>query len=226
VPGLDGLFDGNQHFDLGGHVKRGGRFIENHEIGLRAQRHGGHGTLQLAARYLMRITFAEMLRIRQAKHGKKLYRAFLGVGALHQPVPDRGFDNLIDQAMGGIEGSRCGLRHIGDMAAAHCLHVLARQRQNVAAIERHCAAGNLQAAARVPERCKADGRFACAGFADEAEHTTFGKGQVDLVDDNAVVGADFQTGDFKQGFSPSLNHYPAHLASGSMCAARPNRQRN
>ena len=45
-----------QHLDLRGHVERGGRLVEDHQLRLGDQRHGRHQPLQLSARDLVRIT--------------------------------------------------------------------------------------------------------------------------------------------------------------------------
>ncbi len=46
---LDDLLEGFQHFDLGGHVKGGGGFIQHQQIRFTAERHRRHQALQLAA---------------------------------------------------------------------------------------------------------------------------------------------------------------------------------
>ena len=58
----DGVLDRRQHIDLGGHVERGGGFVEDDQVWLRAERHGGHDTLQLAAGNLVRETLADVFR--------------------------------------------------------------------------------------------------------------------------------------------------------------------
>ena len=46
---LDHLLEGFQHLDLGGHVERGRRLVQDKQVRLAAQGHGRHQTLQLAA---------------------------------------------------------------------------------------------------------------------------------------------------------------------------------
>src|SRR3546814_8578696 len=62
---LDGALDGGEHVDLRGYVERGGRLVEDDERRPRAERHGGHRPLQLAARYLVRVALAEVVGVRQ-----------------------------------------------------------------------------------------------------------------------------------------------------------------
>ncbi len=57
--GLHHRLEGFQHVDLGRHIERRGRLIEDDELRPADQRHGGGEPLQLTARHLMRIAFAD-----------------------------------------------------------------------------------------------------------------------------------------------------------------------
>jgi S-formylglutathione hydrolase FrmB len=57
---LDDVADRRQHLDLGGHVERGGRLVEDDQVGPAGHGHRGHGALQLAARHLVRIAEADL----------------------------------------------------------------------------------------------------------------------------------------------------------------------
>ncbi|MCY1549360.1 hypothetical protein D9M68_855230 [compost metagenome] len=58
------LFERAQHFDLRRHIQRRRRLIENHQCWISNQRHGGHQTLQLPTRYLVRIARANPFWLR------------------------------------------------------------------------------------------------------------------------------------------------------------------
>ena len=45
----DGFLDRGQNLDLGCHIQRRGRLVEDHQIGFRAQRQCRHRALQLPA---------------------------------------------------------------------------------------------------------------------------------------------------------------------------------
>ena len=57
--------EGAQHLDLGRDVERGRRLVEDDELRIADQRHGGGKALQLAAGHLMRIAAADRLGVRQ-----------------------------------------------------------------------------------------------------------------------------------------------------------------
>src|SRR5476649_1564280 len=90
----------------------------------------------------MRITFANVLRVRQiqrAEHGDGPLTALLFA---HQTVTDRPFAHLLFDSQRRVE-SRCGtLGHIGHTASAPFTFYPRRLRHNVGAIEDHFATGN------------------------------------------------------------------------------------
>ena len=96
---VDGALDRREHVDLGGHVERGRRLVEDDEVGLRAERHRRHRALQLAARDLVRIAVAERVRDGKAEHAEELARAQLRVAARHQAMFDRGLHHLVADAV-------------------------------------------------------------------------------------------------------------------------------
>jgi hypothetical protein len=120
---VDRILDRGQHVDLRRHVERGGRLVEDDQVGFRAERHGGHGALQLAARDLVREALAEVFGVRQAELLEQLDGALLGVRTAHGAVQQRSLDDLVHQAVGGVEGRRRRLRDVTDLpcrAACGC----------------------------------------------------------------------------------------------------------
>ena len=67
---LDDVADRRQHLDLGGDVERRRRLVEDDEVGPAGHGHGGHGPLQLAARDLVRIAEADLVRDWAAAGGR------------------------------------------------------------------------------------------------------------------------------------------------------------
>jgi hypothetical protein len=107
-----------QHIDLRGDIERGGWLIENHQFGIRNKRHRRQQSLQLAARYLVRIALADPLRIRQRQRAEQFDRFCLGSRLAHGPMNQRAFDHLIENRTRRVERRRCTLRNIGNLATA------------------------------------------------------------------------------------------------------------
>ena len=167
---LDRVLDGGQHIDLCGDVKCRGRLVEDDQFRVGAERHGGHGALQLAAGDLMGIAVAECFGIGQAEHLEQIKRPFFRFRPGHDLVAQSRLDHLFAKLVGRIERGRRRLRDIADLAAADGAHAVAAKRQDVLAVEQHLTAGNGGAAAAIGERRQADGGLACTAFADQAEH--------------------------------------------------------
>ena len=183
----DGVLDGGQHVDLRGHVERRRRLVEDDQVGLRAQRHGGHDALQLAAGNLVREALADMFRIGQAELLEQRDGALFRFRAAALAVQQRRLDDLVHQPVGGIEGRRSRLRDVADFLAAQLAEALLAALQDIAAVEDDLAAGDPDAAAAIAHRRKADGRFAGAGLADQAEHLAAFQGQRDVVNEHDVL---------------------------------------
>ena len=79
----DQRLEQDQHLNLGGHIQRRGGLVEHQHIGSAGHGHGRHGALQLAARHLVRIAAAKVLRIGQVQGGKEFARPGLGLGTGH-----------------------------------------------------------------------------------------------------------------------------------------------
>jgi hypothetical protein len=77
----DRLLDRGEHVDLGRHVERGRRLVEDDEVGLRAQRHCRHHTLELPPGDLMRVAFSDILGVGKRQLAEQFDRARFGLAA-------------------------------------------------------------------------------------------------------------------------------------------------
>ena len=114
---LDDVADGRQHLDLGSHVERRRRLIENDQVGPAGQGHGGHGALQLPARYLVRIPESDDVGERHLEPGEQIDGVGVGLGLGGYAMLDGNFGKLVDQTVRRIERGGGALRHIGDAHA-------------------------------------------------------------------------------------------------------------
>ena len=119
----DGVLDGRQHVDLRGHVERGGRLVEDDQVRLGAERHGGHDALQLPAGHLVREALADVFRVGKAELLEQGDGALFGFGPLRRAVQQRRLDHLVHQPVRRIEGRRRRLRDIADFAAAQLARI-------------------------------------------------------------------------------------------------------
>ena len=183
----DRVLDRGQHVDLRRHVERGGRLVEDDQVRLRAQRHGRHDALELAAGDLVRVAAPDRLWIGQAELAEQFDGAPLGLLAGRGAVPQRRLDDLVHQAVRRVEGGSRRLRDIADLAAAQLAQPRHAALEDVAAVEDDLATGDLHAAAAITHRRQADGRLAGAGLADEAEHLALVELERDAVDDRHLA---------------------------------------
>ena len=183
----DRLFDRSQHFDLRRHVQRGRGFVKDHEVGFRAQCHRCHHALQLAARNLVRIAVADGVGVRQAQTVKQADRARLGLGPAHDAVVQGGFDHLLHQLFGRVEGGGGGLRNVGHFAPAQGPQARGSFFQDVTAIDQQLASGQAYATATVGHGGQADGGFAGAAFADQPEYAALFKAEGHAFDNGDVT---------------------------------------
>ena len=115
---INDVTDRRQHLDLGGDVERGGRLVKDDEVGPAGHGHGGHCALQLPARYLVRITKADLVGIGKTQTRVQLHRVLLTLQALLYPVVNRGLGVLVNQLVGGIKGGGGRLCYVGNTRAA------------------------------------------------------------------------------------------------------------
>ena len=108
-----------QDLDLGGDVERGGRLVEDDEVGPAGQRHRHHRPLQLAARGLVRVAVAERVGIGQAQLAVEAGGDPLAPRPpLAMPCRTRTSPIWASMRLGRVEGGGGTLRHVGDAAAA------------------------------------------------------------------------------------------------------------
>ena len=219
------VLDRGQDLDLSRHVERRSRFVEHDQIGPAGHRHGRHGALQLAARYLVGIAVADRVGVRQLQFAEQDLGVGFGLGLPLNAMLDRGFRELIDQPMSRIEGGGGALGHVGYAHAAQlALGVLAGGHQ-VDAVELNLASRNAAAGAGIAHGGEADGRLAGARFADEAEYFATAQIEIDAVDDflPLLVGLALDA-QAAHGENDVVAGTSAHRAIHLFCAGRNRRQ--
>ena len=174
--------------DLRRHVERGGRLVEDQNVGLGDHRHRRHHALQLPAGDLMGIARADRLRARQIELPEKVDR--LGARRLRRQhaVADRGFAHLLHQRVRRIERGGGALRDIGDLGPAQRAPLVGADRADVLVAEDDGAANDIAVAAGVAHRGQADRRLAGAEFADQADHLAALQGQRNVLDQHGALG--------------------------------------
>ena len=97
--------EGAQHLDLRRHVERGGRLVEDHELGVGDQRHRRHQPLQLAAGDLVRIALRRWSPDRAAPARGTAATAFASASARGiRPWMHGRLDHLVHDRARRIEG--------------------------------------------------------------------------------------------------------------------------
>ena len=99
----DELAESGEAFDLSGHVKRGGRLIEDENVWLGDHRHRRHDALELSAGNLMGIAGPDRLRARQIELLEQADRFRARLSRRQYAVPHRSFADLFHQRVRGIE---------------------------------------------------------------------------------------------------------------------------
>ena len=219
----NGFLDRCEHIDLRGHVERGGWLVEDNQVGLRTERHRRHGALELPSRDLMREALAKILRVGQAELSEQADSALLSFSALGDTVFQRSLDDLIHQAVRGVEGGRSRLRYIADLVTTQPAEALDASLQDIAAVQYDLAARDPDAASSIAHGRQADGGFARAGLADEPEHLAALELQRNAIDNGDLVrrgarridrGLDLEVAHFKQcaAFAgrASSGDFPSH----------------
>ncbi len=206
-----------QHLDLRRHIERRRRLVENDEIGIRDQGHGGHQSLQLPAGNLMRIASPDMVGVGQRQGAEQLYRLRLGHFPRHQPVNTRAFDHLRHDRFRRVECGRRALRDIGDASAAQFGEAARRQGENIGVSDPDPAAGDSTARPGIPHQGQGDRGLARSGFADERDDLAVCDREARVLDDDRlaaleVAGEDTELGDFDQRWQISS---PARRDAGS-----------
>ena len=101
---LDDGFEGLEHLDLRGDVKKAGGLVQEQQVRLGAKRHGRHQPLQLAARHLVRIAAAEPVGVGQFQDPVKFHRPFPGLFAAHPAVEHGRLGHLFPHGKRRVEG--------------------------------------------------------------------------------------------------------------------------
>ena len=200
---LDHRLERLEHLDLGGDVERGGRLVQNQQVRLAAQRHGGHQALQLAAGHLVGIALAQTIRIGKLQRPVELLGPDFGPLPAQLPVEDGGLGHLLADGERGIEGGGGALREVGDPLPAKVALLVRRHGDDVAAVQPDLAAGELEAGLAVPERGERDGGLARSRLADQRHHLPALDVEAHALDDGrervvVLAGVDLQAVDLEQ----------------------------
>ena len=206
--------DGGENLDLSGHVQRRGRFVQDQKFRPACHRHCNHGALQLPAGDLVRVTFSEASGRGKIQLFEELGGVAMGGGPAGGLVEHHGFGDLVTQAPGGIERSRCALSDVGNACAADCAQCGRRQRREILSVENDASTRYCATWADIAQAGQADRRLACAGLADQAQDFPAIQCKTD-----AVVFS--QPGEFTlhAGFQYALKHmrdiWPKRLTCGT-----------
>ena len=211
---IDDVTDGGEHLDLGGDVERGGRLVEDDEVGPAAHRHRGHRPLELSTGDLVRVAEADLRRVGKAQPPVQLHRVLLALLPGLDLVLHRRRGVLVDQLVRGVERRRRGLRHVGDARAAQHAEILLRRGGQLHAVELDGTARDAAAVAGEAHGGEPDGRLPRPRLPDEAHDLAAAQVEVDAVHDlePLLVGPalDAQAPDLQQqalfithGFTPS-----------------------
>ena len=180
-----------ENLRLDGHIERRGGLVGNEKLGVARKRHGDHDALAHAARHLVRIVAHAGLRARDADLAQKVDRArerFLLGNLL---VRANGLDDLVADAVHGVERRHGLLEDHGHVVAAHLAVFLLGERRQVLAVELHRAAGDVAGFGQKAHNRQARDRLARAGFAHDGEDLPFVDRErhvVDGADDAALDG--------------------------------------
>ena len=167
---LDDRLERLQHLDLGGDVKGGGRLVEDQEVRIAAQGHRRHQPLELPPGDLVRVAPAEAVGIGEVEGPVELFGPAVGLIPGELAVEHRRLGHLLPDRERGIEGRGRALGEVGDTLAAELALLVGRHGDDVAAVEAHLPAGELEPRLGVPEGGEGDGGLAGARLADEGDH--------------------------------------------------------
>ena len=144
----DNALERLEHLDLGCHIKRGCRLIQDQQVRPAGHRHGSHKALKLPARNLMWKTGSDMFGIGQIKLLVKLKRRVCCRCRIRSTMPQRSLGHLLANADRRIETGRCGLRNIGHLAPAQAVAFWRCQRHDIAPVQDHLAPENAASGPR------------------------------------------------------------------------------
>ena len=201
-------------------IERRRRLVGDQELRTARQRHRDHHALAHAAGKLMRIVVDAALRIRDLNQRQHVDGS-LQHGAAAQALMQR--DHLADLVADGVDGIERGhrlLEHDGDFPGANPVHLVRRQRNEVAALPQDLSAGDASGRHRdqLQDRQRRDG-LAAAGLADDAHRLAAADGEIDAIHrlHDAVVGGEMrlESPDIEQrGFAGRLHVEVHHVSRG------------
>ena len=205
---LDDRLERLQHLDLGGDVEGRRRLVEDQEVRVAAKGHGRHQALELAPGDLVRVALAETVRIGEVEGPVEVLGAPVGLLPAELPVEHRRLGHLLPDGERGVERRGRALGEVGDALAAELPLLLGGHGDDVAPVEAHLPAGELEARLGISEGGEGDGGLAGARFADEGHHFAALDGEAHPLDDGgeaAVVlaGVDGEPIDLEERGHPN-----------------------
>ena len=177
----------------------------------------------------MGIAVAEGFRVRQAQLAKEHHRALFRLIPAGETVAQGGFDHLLHQLLGRVEGGGGGLGDIGHLMPAELAQTPGADLEDIAAIDHDLTPGDTHATAPIGHGRKADGGFSGAAFANQAKDLALLDRDRDAVDDGDVLRLlarridgrlDLEVADVEQRIS---HHAPL---SGWSCGSAPSPRRD
>jgi hypothetical protein len=134
----------------------------------------------------MRISRAEVFRIRKVERAKRLYGSLSRLRATHESVTDRAFANLIQQGHRGVERRRGALRDVRDAHTACAASTAGIQGPQIGPLQNDASAGNATSGTCERERRKADGGLPGPGLTNQPQYLTTRELQVDAIHENGA----------------------------------------
>ena len=135
---------------LHGDVECGRGLVGDEQARFAREREREQGALAHAARQLVRVVAEAPLGVGDADELEQLLRALAGCALAHRAVQADRVDELRADGERGVQAGHRVLEDHRDLVAAHLAHLVERERQQVAPVEHHRAAGDAPRRRRAP----------------------------------------------------------------------------
>ncbi|CPN80989.1 Uncharacterised protein [Bordetella pertussis] len=199
-------------------VERGGRLVEQQQVGRAGQRRGDHDALLHAAGQLVRIGVQQRAGARQAHlvHQPQRFGARgAGIGA---PALDQRLGDLAADRQAGVERGEGILEHHGDAVAAQPGGAFAR---DVLAVEDHAAGGDRRAGRQQAQHRPGNRALARAALAHDAQRCAARQRQIHAMQHLVAAVAHAQALDIEDSVLVHLSSFARRARPGACAAPRP-----
>lgn len=166
----------------------------------------------------MRVTLADVFRVRQGQVAEQFDGLGLQVGAAVQAMDQGALHHLVEESFRRVEGRRRALGNVGHAIAAQALQLLLAQGQHVMFADPHHPGRQAATAAGITQQGQGDGGLAGAGFADQRQHLALLQGEAHALDD--LHFAALAAGDHPQVFHSNQLAHLNDLPDGGCGATR------